>query len=113
MINTELKTYSNPSLTRVIENWPSGKNRATATFVVEQNNKGERACRTTTGKTKKLTYAAKVRFVDGSDNRLYIIEKSPYSDMISVMKGTFDYQEEVIHKSSQPERYEEILKLFA
>lgn len=90
--------YTNPREKVIIEDWPSGSRRVTATFEVEKRaSKGERAVRTTTGKPKKLTYAQFVRFVDGDDGRLYVLELSAYSNMISVMKGTFDYQHEVIH----------------
>ena len=119
-VETEKLTYSNPRKSVVIEDWPSGSYKTKATFVVESAPKGnqERAVRVTvnpkTGRAnnpKKLTYATLVRFVDGSDGKLYIIEKSIYS-FISVMKGTMDFQHEVIHESQQSERYKEIMKLF-
>jgi hypothetical protein len=106
----EVLTYSNPRTSVIIEDWPIGRQKkGKAVFEVEKTNRGERAVRTTFGKPKKLTYAGKVRFVDGSDGRLYVLELSAH---ITVMKGTFDYNHETIHKSSSPERYEELLKLF-
>jgi len=41
--------YSNPRLKAIIENWPNGSRRVTATFEIEHDPKrGERAVRTTT-----------------------------------------------------------------
>ena len=119
MNTTEQLTYSNPRKDVVIEDWPSGKFKTKAVFTVEAKGDKERAVRTTyhpihdyANAPKKLTYAQKVRFVDGSDGRLYIIELSANYNMISVMKGTFDYNHETIHLSSQPERYNQIKSLF-
>lgn len=53
--------YTNPRMRAEIENWPSGSKRVTAVFEIEQTARGERATRTTTGATKKLTYARKAR----------------------------------------------------
>lgn len=65
-----MKTYSNPRTEAVIENWPSGSKRVQAIFTIENDPKrGQRATRTTTGATKKLTYASKMRIVDGDDGR--------------------------------------------
>ena len=105
-----MPNYSNPRLRVEIPNWPLGRDtRGLAVFEVESNGKGERAVRTTTGKPKKLTYAVKVRIVDGDDGRTYIAELSRYG-LISIMRGTFDYQQEVIYQSDP--RYSEILALF-
>ena len=55
-----MTAYSNPRMQAIIENWPHGKQRVTATFAIEADSKrGERALRTTTGATQKLTYARK------------------------------------------------------
>jgi hypothetical protein len=40
-----------------------------ARFWIEQTPKGERAVRQTNGAAKKLTYARKMRIVDGDDGR--------------------------------------------
>ena len=114
-MNTEPQTkltYTNPRTHVVINDWPSGRNRVTATFEVETTAKGQRAVRTTTGKPKKLTYADKVRFADGSDGKLYIITTTIGYNMVVVMKGTIDFQHEVIHLSSEPERYSKVMELF-
>ena len=104
-------TYSNPRMTAVIENWPSGSQRVTARFVIEQDPKrGERAARTTTGDPKKLTFAKLARIVDGSDGRTYIAEFTIYGH-ISIMRGDMKYQHETIH-STDP-RYAAALELFA
>jgi hypothetical protein len=74
-------TYSNPRLAARIEDWPIGTKRTVAVFQVETHpTRGQRATRYTlhpdTGRpnaTKKLTYAEKVRIVDGDDLRLFPI----------------------------------------
>jgi hypothetical protein len=44
-----MTTYSNPRMHAVIENWPSGHDRVTATFSIETDPKrGQRAVRVTT-----------------------------------------------------------------
>jgi len=102
--------YTNPRMSATIENWPSGKNKVTAVFNIEQNaRKGERATRKTTGATKKLTYATKARIVDGSDGRTYIAELSMYGTIV-IMSGDMKYQKESFN--SRDERYAEMLKLF-
>lgn len=100
-MKTEL-TYSNPRKSLVIDNWPSGAHKTTATFTVEAVKGKERAVRVTinpkTGKAnapKKLTYALKVVYADGSDGKLYILEFNSFG-FITVMQGTFDYAHESI-----------------
>jgi hypothetical protein len=113
----EMITYSNPRLEAVIENWPIGGKRTTATFRIEAKpGKGERATRFTldpkTGKpsaTKVLTYATKARIVDGSDGRTYIIEQSMY-DFISVMRSDMKFTEETIWPRDP--RFADITALF-
>lgn len=103
-------TYSNPRMSAVIENWPSGSKRVTARFEIEQSKKGERAVRMTDGAPKKLTYAKMARIVDGSDGRTYIAEYTEYG-FISIMRGDMKFQHETIHQNNP--RYAEILELFA
>lgn len=104
-------TYSNPRMNAIIEGWPIGRQRCTATFSIETDPKrGQRAVRVTVGAPKKLTYATKVRIVDGDDGRTYIIELTCYG-FISVMNGDMKYQHEVIHDSDP--RYRAVLELFA
>lgn len=104
-------TYSNPRLYATIENWPaSAKQRVTAVFKVEATpGKGERMTRTTTGATKRLIYATRVRLVDGSDGRTYVIALHP-SGMISVMRVDMKYQHEVLFPDKYP-RYSDVYKL--
>jgi hypothetical protein len=84
----------------------------TAVFTVERHPKrGERAVRTTTGKPKALTYASRVRIVDGDDGRIYIAEQSIHYRMISIMRGTMDYQHESVCQGEP--RYAELTALFA
>lgn len=101
--------YSNPRLRAEIPDWPNGRTqRVTALFTIEQSGKGERAVRVTTGAPKKLTYASKVRIVDGDDGRTYIAELTTYGH-ISIMQGDMKFQHEVIHDSNP--RYREIFAL--
>lgn len=104
-------TYSNPRIKADIENWPHGKQRVTARFEIERvPGKGERATRTTTGATKKLTYARKARIVDGSDGRTYIAELTIYRH-ITIMRGDMKYSHESIFENDA--RYPDLLTLFA
>lgn len=106
-------TYSNPRTHAVVANYPiGGSKRGDAVFSIEVTTRGERGVRVTTGKPKTLTYARKARIVDGDNGRTYIIELTSFG-FISVMRGDFKYQEETIHRESQPERHAEVLKLFA
>jgi hypothetical protein len=110
-MTTETKLmYSNPRKEVTIENWPSGGQIVTANFSVEVNKKGERGVRQTTGKPKKLTYARKVVFADGSDGRLYVLELGCYNNAISVMRGTFDHSQEYITETD--ERHADLMKFF-
>src|SRR5207249_12004229 len=85
------------------EGWPLGRTlRALAVFTIEQHpTRGERAVRvliTAEGrafKPKKLTYAEKVRIVEGSDGRTYIAELTS-SGFVSIMRGDMKLQEESI-----------------
>ena len=103
--------YSNPRLSASIENWPHGKQRVTANFEIERDAKrGERAVRTTTGAPKKLTYARKMRIVDGDDGRTYIAELSMYGS-VTIMRGDMKFNHE--HIPSNDQRLAEMLALFA
>jgi hypothetical protein len=100
-------TYTAPAMERKIEGWPLGRfERATALFTIEQHpTRGERAVRvlvTAEGKRfnpKKLTYAAKVRIVEGSDGRTYIAELTR-SGFVSIMRGDMKYEAEAIHEDN-------------
>jgi len=110
--------YSNPRMEARIENWPlGGSKRGVAMFCVESDPKrGERAVRTTrdpaSGKfsaPKKLTYANRVRIVDGDDGKTYIIAHTPHG-FIVVMQGGMQYQAETIH--DRDPRFAEVMALF-
>lgn len=104
------RQYSNPRMQAVIENWPSGSKRVTATFSIEQHSKrGERGVRTTTGKPKTLTYAKQARIIDGDDGKTYIAELTMYGH-ISIMRGDFKFNEETIFE--RDERYPAMLAMF-
>jgi hypothetical protein len=102
--------YSNPRKTAIIENWPNGGHRVTAHFSIEADPKrGERAVRVTTGAPKKLTFARKMRIVDGDDGRTYIATLTGYGH-ITIYRGDMKYQEESIFEREP--RYVELLALF-
>jgi hypothetical protein len=103
--------YSNPRMSAVIENWPHGSQRVTANFEIECDPKrGERAVRITTGAPKKLTFAQKMRIVDGDDGRTYIAELTMYRH-ITIMRGDMKYNHETIFENNP--RYAELLTLFS
>ena len=86
--------YSNPRMSATIENWPHGSQRVTAQFTIEQHPKrGERAVRVTTGAPKKLTFARKMRVVDGADGRTYIAALTGYGH-ITIFQGNMQFNEE-------------------
>ena len=117
-MSDEAKTYSNPRMSAVIEDWPYGSLRTTATFKIETvPGRGQRGVRTTidpkTGRTsapKMLTYTRQARIVDGSDGRTYIAEYSIY-EFVTIMRSNMKLQEETIHKADP--RYSETMNLFA
>jgi hypothetical protein len=81
-------------MTATIENWPHGAKRVTAHFSIEQDPKrGERAVRVTTGAPKKLTFARKMRIVDGNDGRTYIAALTNYGH-ITIHRGDMKFNEE-------------------
>jgi hypothetical protein len=85
--------FSNPRMSAVIENWPSGKHRVTAKFSIETDLKrGQRAVRITTGEPKKLTYARLMRIVDGDDGRTYIAALTEFGH-ITIHRGDMKYAE--------------------
>ena len=92
--------YSNPRMNTVIENWPSGPHRVTATFSIETDAKrGQRAVRVTTGAPKKLTYAKQMRIVDGSDGRTYIAELSFWGH-VTITRGDIKFTDETIFEDN-------------
>jgi len=107
--------YSNPRTELTVNDWPYGKKRVQAVFSVESGPKGERAVRVTENprggwnKPKKLTYAHKMRIVDGDDGRTYIAELTHFG-FISIMKSDMKYQHETIPRGDS--RYPELLNLF-
>lgn len=103
--------YSNPRMQALIENWPHGKQRVTAHFVIEKHpTRGERAQRTTTGKAKVLTFARKMRIVDGDNGRTYIATLSGYGH-ITIFRGDMKFSEESVFEKDP--RFPALLALFA
>ena len=96
-----MTAYSNPRMEAVIENWPSGRHRTTATFRIETHpTRGQRGTRFTIGPRtgqpsaiKTLTYARQARIVDGDDGRTYIAELTMYGH-INVMQSNMQFQAE-------------------
>lgn len=111
-----MTNYSNPRIEAVIENWPSGSHRTTATFRVETvPGRGQRGTRTTlhpsTGRPsapKLLTYSRAVRIVDGDDGLTYLIQHQ--GSHVSVMQSNMQFQAEVLWPGD--ERYTAVLALF-
>jgi hypothetical protein len=102
--------YSNPRMAAVIEDWPSGSRRVKATFYVETDVKrGERVVRVTTGQPIKLTFAQRMRIVDGDDGRTYIARDHGHG-MASIFRGDMKYEHEIAHEPSH--RYNELMELF-
>lgn len=109
--------YTNPRTTATMTDWPSGQYRTTAHFRVEAHPKrGERGVRVTidpkTGrpcKPKTLTYADKVRIVDGDDGKTYFLEQSRFSTHLSVMQSNMQFQQELI--DAEDPRYEALCAL--
>jgi hypothetical protein len=102
-------TYNNPRMRAVVPNWPDDGKRVTATFEIEiVEGRGQRAVRTTTGKPKKLTYAKRMRIVDGSDGRTYILED--FDSFIGVRQGNMKYCADTVHYHDP--RFAELQALF-
>ena len=105
-----MKTYSNPRMSAVIENWPHGSQRVTAAFHIEIDaRRGQRAVRVTTGAPKKLTFANQMRIVDGDDGRTYIAALTVYGH-ITIHRGDMKFSEEAVFERDP--RYPELLALF-
>jgi hypothetical protein len=110
-------TYTNPRLHAEIDNWPmGGSRRGTAIFSVEAKpGKGERGVRITRrdgekpSTPKTLTFARKVRIVDGDDGKTYIAELSGYGH-VSVMQSNMQFQAESVHEGDP--RHASLLALF-
>ncbi len=72
---SERLTFSNPRLRAEFTDWPSGSKRVSCVFQVHaEGRKGERVSRTTTGKPKFTTYGKKMRIVDGSNGKTYLLQ---------------------------------------
>jgi len=113
-----MKIYSNPRTALIVNDWPIGRQTKTkAIFSIEQHaTRGERAVRTLLNprnglpfKPKKLTFAHKVRIVDGSDGRTYLAELTR-SGFISIMRGDMKFEEESIFNTDP--RFSDLIKFF-
>lgn len=108
--------YSNPRIECTVNDWPYGSHRVKAHFYIESGPKGERAVRVTDNpkggqnKPKKLTYAMKMRIVDGDDGKTYIAEYSQYG-FITIMQSNMQFQQETIWPGKD-DRFPELIKLF-
>jgi hypothetical protein len=102
--------YSNPRMAAKIADWPSGSRRVEATFHIEIDAKrGERAVRVTTGAPMKLTFARRMRIVDGDDGRTYVARDHGHG-MVSIFRGDMKYEHETAHDPNP--RYAELMALF-
>jgi len=112
-----MKIYSNPRMSATIENWPmGGTKRGTAVFEIEQHpTRGERAHRTTflplqpPTAPKLLTYARKMRIVDGDDGRMYVAALTEFGH-ITIHRGDMKFHEESVFE--RDERYPALRALF-
>ena len=102
---------SNPRQRAVIENWPSGRNRVTATFEVEATKRGQRVHRTITGKPKATTYHLRMCICDGDDGLTYLVGLTEYGQRV-IIPGTLKGIE-YYYTESSPEVCEMIDKLLA
>ncbi len=108
--------YSNPVKELTILDWPYGRfNRVKCVFSIEDKKGKQRAVKTTdnpkggTNKPKKLTYAVKVLFVTGSDDKTYVLELNQYGS-ISVMQSNFRLEQETMY--SDDSRFETLRTFF-
>lgn len=108
-----MTNYSNPRRAAKIDNWPSGHRRVQATFFIETDVKrGERAVRVTTGAPVKLTFAKRMRIVDGDDGRTYIA-RDHGDGMVSIFRGDMKYEHEGASSIGRlSDRYAELMELF-
>ncbi len=100
---------SNPRNSAIIEDWPTGRKRCTATFTVETKKGKYRVSRVTTGKPKKTTYNHRMCIVDGDDGRTYLIAITMYDQAI-VMLGTLTSTQHYF-KETNPEMYQQVRDL--
>lgn len=113
-----MRTYSNPRMKAVIQDWPSGAHRTTATFEVETHpTRGQRGTRTTIdprtgrpGAAKVLTYAKRFRIVDGDDGRTYLIADNGSFGFFTVVRSDMKIHDETIWPKDS--RYVDIAALF-
>lgn len=116
--------YSNPRKEDTFTDWPSGRYRTTARFYVETcpRTGRERMCRVTvnpkTGREcapKKLTYALRMRLVDGDDGKTYIIEDNTDYGHITVFNSTMDSNHETLYAGrygNKDPRFDDVMRLF-
>lgn len=84
-------TLSNPRESAIVDDWPHGRRRVTATFTIESKTiSGQekfRCSRVTTGgtfKPKRTTYYLKMKIVDGDDGRIYLIGLTEYGQRVLI-----------------------------
>ena len=98
---------SNPRTEATIEDWPSGRKRVTAHFIVETTKHGQRMARTTTGKPKKTTYYQRMVLCDGDDGKTYLLALSSIG--IVRMLGTMKYTDYFYPENEEFEQYRQLL----
>jgi hypothetical protein len=118
MMTTKQLTFSNPRKEAMIEDWPIGRQRCRASFMVETHpTRGERVCRVTENKSrtgwnapKRTTYGSKCVIVDGSDGRTYILDHSGDYGMITIRDGNMKHTKETVF-ADDTERFAELFLL--
>jgi len=107
--------YTNPRKEVVIKDWPYGNKRVKCKFYIEDSKGKQRACRATINpdtndwnRPKKLTYARKVLFVIGSDDKTYIMNQVGFS--ISIIQSNMKLSQEYI--CSDDGRFETLNAMF-
>lgn len=90
-----MTTYSNPRTYAEFDDWPcgSGRMRCRCVFVVRSSARGNRIERTTfrtdgtPNSPKRGTYCTTARVVDGSDGRIYVLERTARAESICVRES--------------------------
>lgn len=87
-------TFSNPSLNKEFDNWPSGGKLVDCVFIVQKKKDAYRVEKRTTKngvwcKPKVTTYGGKMAIVDGSDGKTYILQRTIYNEAIRVSSHDF------------------------
>lgn len=110
--------FSNPRLSKVIEDYPSGGKRVACTYQVKNDyKKGYRVSRVTTGKPKYTTFSGPACIVDGDNGKTYILRVISQIGCIDVLRWDFlSATEEMgitaaVFADQEPEKYQQLMQL--